>query len=193
MASAGGAVRPRPPSRPTNRDGSTALLLAAACAKKPLAVLLEATPDANPNARNHAGEGLLNRCAWDPPLLQLVLQRLPDPGVSGRDGGGRPPLHRTVGYTGTLRTARMLLEAGADPNITDTAGRRADDLPRATPSLKALQGTNHARLPSQLTVEPSKKPLGLRRQLGPGHRRPRSRRGHRHATLLGDLREFLPT
>ena len=117
--------------------GDTALHLAAAAFRRPVAELLIAN-GADCRAKNRRGAEPLHYAAdtnhWDPTAQADVIEYLTSVGSdpNALDGSGVAPLHRAV-RTRSLSAVRALLEAGANPVQQNRAG--------STPLHLAVQNT----------------------------------------------------
>ena len=117
--------------------GDTALHLAAAAFRRPVAELLIAN-GADCRARNRRGAEPLHYAAdanhWNPMAQAEVIEYLTSVGAdpNALDGSGVAPLHRAV-RTRSLSAVRALEEAGANPTRQNKAG--------STPLHLAVQNT----------------------------------------------------
>ena len=117
--------------------GDTALHLAAAAFRRPVAELLIAN-GADCRARNRRGAEPLHYAAdanhWNPMAQAEVIEYLTSVGAdpNALDGSGVAPLHRAV-RTRSLSAVRALVEAGANPTRQNKAG--------STPLHLAVQNT----------------------------------------------------
>lgn len=117
--------------------GDTALHMAAAAFRRPVAELLIAK-GADPRARNRRGAEPLHYAAdtnhWNPAAQAEVIQYLAAVGADpdALDGSGVAPIHRAV-RTRSLPAVRALIEAGANPTLSNKSG--------STPLHLAVQNT----------------------------------------------------
>jgi hypothetical protein len=106
--------------------GDTALHMAAAAFRRPVAQLLVAH-GANCRARNRRGAEPLHYAAdanhWNPAAQAETIEYLASVGAdpNALDGSGVAPLHRAV-RTRSLPAVRALVDAGADPRQPNKAG-----------------------------------------------------------------------
>jgi ankyrin repeat protein len=106
--------------------GDTALHMAAAAFRRPVAQLLVAH-GANCRARNRRGAEPLHYAAdanhWNPAAQAETIDYLASVGAdpNALDGSGVAPLHRAV-RTRSLPAVRALIDAGADPRQPNKAG-----------------------------------------------------------------------
>lgn len=106
--------------------GDTALHMAAAAFRRPVAELLIARK-ADIRARNRRGAEPLHYAAdanhWDPAAQAETIEYLISSGAdpNAMDGSGVAPLHRAV-RTRSLAAVRALLDGGADPRHANKAG-----------------------------------------------------------------------
>lgn len=106
--------------------GDTALHMAAAAFRRPVAQLLVAH-GANCRARNRRGAEPLHYAAdanhWNPAAQAETIDYLASVGAdpNALDGSGVAPLHRAV-RTRSLPAVRALIHAGADPRQPNKAG-----------------------------------------------------------------------
>jgi ankyrin repeat protein len=106
--------------------GDTALHMAAAAFRRPIAQLLVAH-GANCRARNRRGAEPLHYAAdanhWSPAAQAETIEYLESVGANPNalDGSGVAPLHRAV-RTRSLAAVRALVDAGADPRRPNKAG-----------------------------------------------------------------------
>jgi ankyrin repeat protein len=125
--------------------GDTALHLAAAAFRRPVAQLLVAN-GADCRAKNRRGAEPLHYAAdanhWDPTPQAEVIEYLTSVGAdpNALDASGVAPLHRAV-RTRSLSAVRALVEAGADPTRQNKAG--------STPLHLAVQNTGRGGSGSQ--------------------------------------------
>jgi hypothetical protein len=125
--------------------GDTALHLAAAAFRRPVAELLVAH-GAGCRARNRRGAEPLHYAAdanhWNPTPQAEVIEYLSSVGADpdALDGSGVAPLHRAV-RTRSLSAVRALIEAGANPTRPNRAG--------STPLHLAVQNTGRGGSGSQ--------------------------------------------
>ena len=125
--------------------GDTALHLAAAAFRRPVAEILVAN-GADCRAKNRRGAEPLHYAAdanhWDPESQADVIEYLTSAGAdpNALDRSGVAPLHRAV-RTRSLSAVRALVEAGADPMRRNKAG--------STPLHLALHNTGRAGSGSQ--------------------------------------------
>ena len=117
--------------------GDTALHIAAAAFRRPVAELLMAK-GAGCRAKNRRGAEPLHYAAdashWNPRAQAAVIEYLTSVGADPNavDGSGVAPLHRAV-RTRSLSAVRALVEAGANPTQQNQAG--------STPLHLAVQNT----------------------------------------------------
>jgi ankyrin repeat protein len=125
--------------------GDTALHMAAAAFRRPVAQLLVAH-GASCRARNRRGAEPLHYAAdanhWNPTAQAEIIEYLTSVGANPNalDGAGVAPLHRAV-RTRSLAAVRALVEAGADPRQPNKAG--------STPLHLAVQPTGRGGSGSQ--------------------------------------------
>jgi len=125
--------------------GDTALHMAAAAFRRPVAQLLVAH-GANCRARNRRGAEPLHYAAdanhWNPAAQAETIEYLTSVGANPNtvDGSGVAPLHRAV-RTRSLAAVRALVDAGADPRQPNKAG--------STPLHLAVQPTGRGGSGSQ--------------------------------------------
>jgi len=125
--------------------GDTALHMAAAAFRRPVAQLLVAH-GANCRARNRRGAEPLHYAAdanhWNPAAQAEIIEYLTAVGASpdALDGSGVAPLHRAV-RTRSVAAVRALVDAGADPRQPNKAG--------STPLHLAVQPTGRGGAGSQ--------------------------------------------
>jgi ankyrin repeat protein len=121
-------------------EGDTALHMAAAAFRRPVAELLIAN-GANSRARNRRGAEPLHYAAdanrWDPPAQAEMIEYLLSVGAdpNALDSSGVAPLHRAV-RTRSLPAVRALLDGGATLRQSNRAG--------STPLHLAVQTTGRA-------------------------------------------------
>ena len=112
-----------PQNEQTPAQGTSAALLRAAEHQTALAVRVQLTAGADPNAANRAGITALHFAAGrgnEPDAVKILLDAQADPNV--RDNRhSQTPLHCAVQAEST-RAVDHLLNAGADPNARDNAG-----------------------------------------------------------------------
>jgi len=129
--------------------GDTALHMAAAAFRRPVAELLVAY-GANCRARNRRGAEPLHYAAdanhWNPAAQSETIEYLTSVGATPNalDGSGVAPLHRAV-RTRSLAAVRALVDAGADPRQPNKAG--------STPLHLAVQPTGRGGTGSQQARE----------------------------------------
>ena len=117
-------------------QGDTALHLAAAAFRRPVAELL-ITAGADVRARNRRGAEPLHYAAdanhWEPEsqadTVAFLISAGADPNAF--DKSGVAPLHRAV-RTRSLAAVRALLDGGANPLLTNRSGSTPMDLARRT-------------------------------------------------------------
>jgi len=125
--------------------GDTALHMAAAAFRRPVAELLVAH-GANCRARNRRGAEPLHYAAdanhWNPTAQAETIEYLTSVGAdpNALDGSGVAPLHRAV-RTRSLAAVRALVDAGADPRQPNKSG--------STPLHLAVQTTGRGGSGSQ--------------------------------------------
>jgi ankyrin repeat protein len=125
--------------------GDTALHMAAAAFRRPVAQLLVAH-GADCRARNRRGAEPLHYAAdanhWNPAAQAETIEYLSSVGAdpNALDGSGVAPLHRAV-RTRSLAAVRALVDAGADPRQPNKAG--------STPLHLAVQPTGRGGSGSQ--------------------------------------------
>lgn len=128
--------------------GDTALHMAAAAFRRPVAQLLVAH-GANCRARNRRGAEPLHYAAdtnhWNPTAQAEVIEYLTSVGANPHalDDSGVAPLHRAV-RTRSLAAVRALVEAGADPRQPNKAGSTPLHL-AVQPTGKSGSGSQEAR------------------------------------------------
>lgn len=128
--------------------GDTALHMAAAAFRRPVAELLVAH-GADCRAKNRRGAEPLHYAAdanrWDPTAqaetIQFLLSTGADP--NARNGDGVAPLHRAV-RTRSSPAVRALLDGGADPTAPNKAGSTPLHLAVQTTG-RGGSGSPHAR------------------------------------------------
>jgi ankyrin repeat protein len=128
--------------------GDTALHMAAAAFRRPVAELLVAH-GADCRAKNRRGAEPLHYAAdanrWDPTAqaetIQFLLSAGADP--NARNGDGVSPLHRAV-RTRSSPAVRALLDGGADPTAPNKAGSTPLHLAVQTTG-RGGSGSPHAR------------------------------------------------
>lgn len=125
--------------------GDTALHIAAAAFRRPVAMLLVAH-GADCNVQNRRGARPLHYAAdanhWDPAAQAETIAYLLSIGAvaNAMDKSGVAPLHRAV-RTRSLPAVRALLDGGADPKLPNKAG--------STPLHLAVQNTGRGGSGSQ--------------------------------------------
>lgn len=129
--------------------GDTALHMAAAAFRRPIAELLIAK-GADCRAKNRRGAQPLHYAAdahhWNPDAQAEVIEYLASVGAdpNALDGSGVAPLHRAV-RTRSLSAVRALVQAGANPTQPNKAG--------STPLHLAVQNTGRGGSGSQRARE----------------------------------------
>lgn len=120
-------------------DGATPLHFAAMWGFYPEAKLLLTHPNTDPNAKQHAGDYVgatpLHFAALQaqPQIVALLLEKNADVSIIASQGlfKGFTPLHFAVMNPDTinvLKTVKLLLQAGANPNIPSALGKKPIDL-----------------------------------------------------------------
>ena len=128
--------------------GDTALHMAAAAFRRPVAELLVAH-GADCRAKNRRGAEPLHYAAdanrWDPTAQAEMIQFLLSVGadVSAMDSAGVAPLHRAV-RTRSLPAVQALLDGGANPRAPNKAGSMPLHLAVQTTG-RGGSGSQHAR------------------------------------------------
>jgi ankyrin repeat protein len=128
--------------------GDTALHMAAAAFRRPVAELLVAH-GANCRAKNRRGAEPLHYAAetnhWDPPAQVETIVYLLSVGADSNalDSSGVAPLHRAV-RTRSLPAVRALLNGGANPRAPNKAGSTPLHLAVQTTG-RGGSGSEHAR------------------------------------------------
>jgi ankyrin repeat protein len=128
--------------------GDTALHMAAAAFRRPVAELLVAH-GADCRARNRRGAEPLHYAAdanhWNPAAQADTIEYLTSVGAdpNALDGSGVAPLHRAV-RTRSLAAVRALVDAGADPRQPNEAGSTPLHL-AVQPTGRGGSGSQHAR------------------------------------------------
>ena len=128
--------------------GDTALHMAAAAFRRPVAELLVAH-GANCRAKNRRGAEPLHYAAdanhWSPAAQAETIEYLSSAGAdpNALDGSGVAPLHRAV-RTRSLAAVRALLDAGADPRQPNKSGSTPLHL-AVQPTGKGGSGSERAR------------------------------------------------
>ena len=128
--------------------GDTALHMAAAAFRRPVAELLVAH-GADCRARNRRGAESLHYAAdanhWDPTAQAEMIEYLLSVGAdpNALDGSGVAPLHRAV-RTRSLPAVRALLDGGANPRAPNKAGSTPLHLAVQTTG-RGGSGSQHAR------------------------------------------------
>lgn len=128
--------------------GDTALHMAAAAFRRPVAELLVAH-GANCRARNRRGAEPLHYAAdanhWNPAAQAETIECLTSVGAdpNALDGSGVAPLHRAV-RTRSLAAVRALVDAGADPRQPNKAGSTPLHL-AVQPAGRSGSGSQQAR------------------------------------------------
>ena len=128
--------------------GDTALHMAAAAFRRPVAKLLVAH-GANCLARNRRGAEPLHYAAdanhWSPAAQAATIEYLASVGAdpNALDASGVAPLHRAV-RTRSLAAVRALVDAGADPRQANRAGSTPLHL-AVRPTGRGGTGSQHAR------------------------------------------------
>ena len=128
--------------------GDTALHMAAAAFRRPIAVLLVAH-GANCRAKNRRGAQPLHYAAdanrWDPEAQAGTIEYLLSVGAdpNALDKSGVAPLHRAV-RTRSLPAVRALLDGGADPRGPNKSGLTPLHLAVQTTG-RGGSGSEHAR------------------------------------------------
>src|SRR5438876_7940023 len=128
--------------------GDTALHMAAAAFRRPVAELLVAH-GADCHARNRRGAGPVHYAAdanhWDPAAQAEMIEYLLSVGAdpNALDRSGVAPLHRAV-RTRSLPAVRALLDGGANPRAPNKAGSTPLHLAVQTTG-RGGSGSEHAR------------------------------------------------
>jgi len=160
--------------------GDTALHMAAAAFRRPLAELLMAH-GADCHARNRRGAEPLHYAAdanrWEPAAQAETIACLLSAGAdpNALDNSGVAPLHRAV-RTRSLPAVRALLDGGADPRAPNTSGSTPLHLAVQTTG-RGGSGSEHARQQQAGIIQ-----LLLERGARPTDTDGRGRRVHQAAT-----------
>ena len=160
--------------------GDTALHLAAAAFRRPVAELLVAH-GADCRAKNRRGAEPLHYAAdanrWNPDAQAEVIEYLTSIGAdpNALDNSGVTPLHRAV-RTRSLSAVRALVEAGANPRQPNKSG--------STPLHLAVQNTGRGGSGSELAREQQAGIIRLLLERGtrPSDRDCRAKQVHQAAT-----------
>lgn len=109
-------------------DGATLLLKAVRTNSLPLAMYM-ISKGADGNMTDNSGRGVLHWSAaeGDPEMMEYFLGMFPDLQTDLADEGGDFPLHLAA-YHGHLPLVRLLIQAGADPALTNSSGFTASEL-----------------------------------------------------------------
>jgi ankyrin repeat protein len=160
--------------------GDTALHMAAAAFRRPVAELLIAH-GADCQARNRRGAEPLHYAAdanrWEPTAQAETIECLLSAGAdpNGRDNSGVAPLHRAV-RTRSLPAVRALLDGGADPRAPNKSGSTPLHLAVQTTG-RGGSGSEHARQQQTGIIR-----LLLQRGASPTDKDGHGRQVHRAAT-----------
>jgi len=109
-------------------DGATLLLKAVRTNSLPLAMYM-ISKGADPMLTDNSGRGVLHWAATegDPEMMEYLMGMTPDLQTDTADEGGDLPLHLAA-YHGHLPLVRLLVQAGADPALTNSSGFTASEL-----------------------------------------------------------------